>query len=91
MAPTPARGCIALADRKRQAEVTEFCHEVEALEDRGAATMREAITKLFADEGDEAAAWHAMKMRGFYFMQEAVLDHCKRAAHTLEEILLENA
>jgi hypothetical protein len=32
-----------------------------------------------------------MKMRGFYFMQEAVLDNCKRAAKTLEEILLENA
>jgi uncharacterized protein Yka (UPF0111/DUF47 family) len=53
--------------------------------------MRQAITQLFEKEGDETAAWHAMKMRGFYFMQEAVLDHCKRAARTLEEILLENA
>ncbi|MBK6648405.1 MAG: hypothetical protein IPG42_00995 [Betaproteobacteria bacterium] len=53
--------------------------------------MRRAVTQLFEKEGDEAAAWHAMKMRGFYFMQEAVLDSCKRAGRTLEEIVLENA
>jgi len=84
------RAVVALADRKRQAEVTAICHEIEALEDRGAATMREAITKLFAVEGDEAAAWHAMKMRRFYTAQEDVLYNCKRAAHTIEEIVLEN-
>ena len=84
------RAVVALADRRRQAEVTALCHEVEALEDRGAATMREAITKLFAVEGDEAAAWHAMKMRRFYTAQEDVLYNCKRAAHTIEEIVLEN-
>ena len=61
------------------------------IEARAVEVMRLAITHLFEKEGDEAAAWHAMKMRGFYFMQEAVLDHCKRAAKTLEEILLENA
>ena len=83
------RAVVALADRKRQAEVTELCHEVEALEDRGAATMREAITKLFAVEGDDAAAWHAMKMRRFYTAQEDVLYNCKRAAHTIEEIVLD--
>ncbi len=53
--------------------------------------MRRAVTQLFEKEGDEAAAWHAMKMRGFYFMQEEVLDNCKRAGRTLEEIVLENA
>ena len=83
------RAVVALADRKRQAEVTELCHEVEALEDRGAATMREAITKLFAVEGDDAAAWHAMKMRRFYTSPEEVLYNCKRAAHTIEEIVLD--
>jgi uncharacterized protein Yka (UPF0111/DUF47 family) len=60
------------------------------MEDRAAAVMREAITKLFAVEGDEAAAWHAMKMRRFYTAQEDVLYNCKRAAHTIEEIVLEN-
>ena len=52
---------------------------------------REAVTKLFREEGDEQAAWHAMKMRRFYFTQVAVLDGCKRAGRTIEEILLENA
>ncbi len=84
------RAVTALADRHRYAEATAICHEIEALEDRGAATMREAITRLFAVEGDEAAAWHAMKMRRFYTAQEDVLYNCKRAAHTIEEIVLEN-
>lgn len=53
--------------------------------------MRDAVTKLFEHEGDEAAAWHALKMRGFYFTQEEVLRGCKRAAKTIEEILLENS
>ena len=33
-----------------------------------AEVMRQAITQLFEKEGDETAAWHAMKMRGFYFL-----------------------
>ena len=44
-----------------------------------------------AFEGDEQAAWHAVKMRRFYFTQAAVLDGCRRAAKTIDEILVENA
>ena len=84
------RAVTALADRRRQDEVTVVCQEIEAMEDRAAAIMREAITKLFAVEGDESAAWHAMKMRRFYTAQEDVLYNCKRAAHTIEKIVLEN-
>ena len=36
------RAVVALADRKRQAEVTALCHEVEALEDRGVARDEDA-------------------------------------------------
>ena len=82
---------IALEGRERVPEILKQCQEVDDIEARAVEVMRLAITQLFEKEGDEAAAWHAMKMRGFYFMQEAVLDHCKRAARTLEEILLENA
>jgi uncharacterized protein Yka (UPF0111/DUF47 family) len=85
------RAVIALEGRERVPEILKQCQEVEDIEARAVEVMRLAITQLFEKEGDEAAAWHAMKMRGFYFMQEAVLDHCKRAARTLEEILLENA
>ena len=85
------RAVIALADRSGGAEIVEQCQEVDDIEARAGEIMREAVTQLFEHEGDEAAAWHAMKMRGFYFTQEAVLDHCRRAARTIEEILLENA
>jgi len=85
------RAVIALADREQAAQIAVLCPQIDALESQASALMREAITKLFREEGDEQAAWHAMKMRRFYFTQVAVLDGCKRAAHTMEEILLENA
>lgn len=85
------RAVIALADREQAAQIAVLCPQIDALESQASTLMREAITKLFREEGDEQAAWHAMKMRRFYFTQEAVLDGCKRAAHTMEEILLENA
>ncbi len=85
------RGVIALADREQAAQIAVLCPQIDALESQASALMRDAITKLFREEGDEQAAWHAMKMRRFYFTQVAVLDGCKRAAHTMEEILLENA
>lgn len=86
------RAVITLADRSREQEsLIEFCREVDLIEGVAAQAMREAVTKLFEHEGDEAAAWHAMKMRGFYFTQEEVLRGCKRAAKTIEEILIENS
>ena len=86
------RAVISLADRNRgQAALIEFCIEVDKIEGVAVEAMRAAVTKLFEHEGDEAAAWHALKMRGFYFTQEEVLRGCKRAAKTIEEILLENS
>jgi uncharacterized protein len=85
------RAVIALADRKGGLKVRQECGEVDALDARAGKTMREAVTQLFAVEGDEQAAWHAMKMRRFYFRQAKVLDRCRRTARTIEEILLENA
>lgn len=85
------RAVIALADREQAPQIAALCPEIDALCSQANKVMREAITKLFREEGDEAAAWHAMKMRRFYFTQDAVLTGCKRAAHTMEEILLENA
>ena len=85
------RAVIALSDREQAPRLAVLCPQIDALESQASDLMREAITKLFREEGDEQAAWHAMKMRRFYFTQVAVLHGCKRAAHTLEEILLENA
>lgn len=85
------RAVVAMADRQRNAETVAYCREIEALESRSSLLMRDAVRKLFEKEGDDDAAWHAMKMRRFYFAQEAVLDGCKRTARTVEEILIENA
>ena len=85
------RAVIALSDREQAPRLAVLCPQIDALESQASDLMREAITKLFREEGDEQAAWHAMKMRRFYFTQVAVLHGCKRAAHTMEEILLENA
>ena len=73
------------------AVIVEQCRDIDAFESMASTTMREAVTHLFLHEGDEAAAWHAVKMRRFYFTQAAVLDGCRRAAQTIEEILIENA
>lgn len=86
-----SRAVNALGERNRAADVVAQCREIDAIETRCSAVMRDAVTRLFETEGDEQAAWRAMKLRGFYFAQEAVVDHCKRAAQTIEEILLENA
>ena len=85
------RAVVALEDRQGGPRIIELCAEIDDIENRASTTMREAVTNLFKEEGDEQAAWHAMKMRRFYFMQESVLDACRRAAKTIEEILLENA
>ena len=85
------RAVVALADRNGGAVILAQCRDIDDLEARASATMREAVTQLFSHERDEQAAWHAVKMRRFYFTQAAVLDGCRRAAKTIGEILLENA
>lgn len=82
---------VALAERNGAAKVLQKCREIDVLEARANATMSEAVTELFAREGDDQAALHAIKMRHFYFRQAKVLDRCRRVAGTIEEILLENA
>lgn len=86
-----SRAVVALGERQREQEIVRQCKKVDNIEERASEVMRLAVTQLFAHEGDEEAAWHAMRMRDFYFRQEAVLDSAKRAAKTLEEILIENA
>lgn len=85
------RAVTTLAERDRTSDTINYCREIEAIESRSSIAMQEAVRKLFETEGDEQAAWHAMKMRLFYFSQEEVLDDCKRAARTIEEIIIENA
>jgi len=85
------RGAVAaLADRKGAATVLRECAAIDVLAARGSAAMREAVTELFAREGDEQAALHAIRMHNFHFRQAKVLSRCRRVARTIEEVVLEN-
>lgn len=85
------KAVLALGERNTNGQLLQLCKEIDELEGLAQEAMRQAVTRLFQEEGDEDAAWNAMKMRRFYFTQEAVLSGCKRAAKTIEEIILENA
>lgn len=82
------RAVIALADPKRNKEAVALCLEIEDIENKADIVLKQAITRLFQDDGD---IWHAVKMREFYFLQETVLDDCQEVARTIEEILIENS
>lgn len=98
MASLAADACLrlnkavsVLGERNPGPQVIQLCQEIDALEAAAQTAMQQAVTLLFKEEGDDQAALHAMKMRRFYFTQEAVLSGCKRTAKTIEEILIENA
>jgi uncharacterized protein len=77
-----------LSEKRATAQVIALCKEIDAIETEVDRVERQAVTKLFANGG---SPWTAMKMRAFYALQESVLDCCKDAAKTIEEILIENS
>lgn len=78
----------ALGDKNRDREAVSLCQEIDEIESKADAVLKQAVTRLFRDGND---IWAAMKMREFYFLQESVLDCCEDAAQTIEEILIENS
>ncbi len=82
------RAVIALGDKDRSQETVDLCKAIDQIEAKADKVLRTAITKLFKDGGD---VWAAMKLKEFYVLQEAVIDHCDEAAKTIEEILIENS
>ncbi len=78
----------ALPDKRSVDKIIAACKEIDAIETRADTVERQAVTKLFENGG---SPWTAMKMREFYALQESVLDRCKDAAKTIEEILIENS
>ncbi|HMV05186.1 MAG TPA: DUF47 family protein [Accumulibacter sp.] len=85
------RAIASLKERERNQETVNLCVEIERIEEKSVAVIYKAIKALFDAEGDERAAMRAMRMRQFYSLQEKVLRATKKAAQTLEEILLQNA
>jgi len=85
------RAIASLKERERNQETVNLCVEIERIEEKSVAVIYKAIKALFDAEGDDRAAMRAMRMRQFYSLQEKVLRATKKAAQTLEEILLQNA
>ncbi len=85
------RAVIALADRDRSQETVDLCQEIDRLESKADKLRQKAIRKIFEEEGDDDAVWHAIRMKELYTLLEIVIDSCKRAGKTIEEILIENA
>lgn len=82
------RAMIALGDHERRQETNELCKSIDQIEAKADKVLKNAITKLFKEGGD---IWMAVKLKEFYELQEAVIDHCDEAAKTIEEILIENS
>jgi uncharacterized protein len=85
------RAVVALADKDRSQETVDLCQEIDRLEAKADKLRQKAIRKIFEEEGDDEAVWRAIKMQELYKLLEAVIDSTKRAAKTVEEILIENA
>jgi uncharacterized protein len=82
------RAVIALGDNDRSKETMDLCKAIDQVESKADKVMRNAITKLFKEGGD---VWMAVKLKDFYRLQDAVIDHCDQAAKTIEQILIENS
>ena len=82
------RAVIALGDNERSKETMNLCKAIDQIESKADKILRNAITRLFKEGGD---VWAAIKLKEFYVLQEAVIDHCDEAAKTIEEILIENS
>jgi predicted phosphate transport protein (TIGR00153 family) len=82
------RAVIALGDNTRSKETMDLCKTIDQIESKADRVMRNAITNLFREGGD---VWTAVKLKDFYKLQDAVIDHCDVAAKTIEEILIENS
>jgi predicted phosphate transport protein (TIGR00153 family) len=82
------RAVIALGDNERSKETMDLCKAIDQIESKADKVMRNAITKLFKEGGD---VWMAVKLKDFYRLQDAIIDHCDEAAKTIEQILIENS
>jgi uncharacterized protein len=82
------RAVIALGDNDRSKETMDLCKAIDQVESKADKVMRNAITKLFKEGGD---VWVAVKLKDFYRLQDAIIDHCDQAAKTIEQILIENS
>jgi uncharacterized protein len=68
--------------------LTEFCVEINSLENEADRVCHETISKLFQDEKDPI---QLIKLKEIYEILELVTDKCENAANILESVVLKNA
>lgn len=83
------RAVFALGDNDRSKETMDLCKTIDQIEAKADKVMRNAITRLFKEEDGDVLT--VVKLKDFYRLQDAIIDHCDEAAKTIEQILIENS
>ena len=58
--------CWRLPDKTRGQETLDLCKEIDRIEHEVDTLRKRAIKAMFEQEGDDAAAWRAIKLRELY-------------------------
>ena len=85
------RAVVALADKDRSQGDGGPVRRDRPPRIQGRQAAPEGCAQDLRDRGDDDAVWQAIKMQEIYKLLETVIDSCKRAGKTIEEILIENA
>jgi predicted phosphate transport protein (TIGR00153 family) len=65
-----------------------ICEEIDGLESQADKVMRDAISRLFREEGDVR---QLIKLKAVYESLESATDKCQDVANVIESVVLENA
>ena len=83
------RTAVGLLKNVKDAEaILKTCQEIDRLESEADKVMRDAISRLFREEGDVR---QLIKMRTIYELLETITDRCEDVANLIEGIVLENS
>jgi uncharacterized protein Yka (UPF0111/DUF47 family) len=82
------KAVLEMRDFKNRDKIQKHCIEINRLENEGDSKLRNAITKLFAEEKDPI---NIIKWKEIYENIEMAIDRCEDVANVIEGIVLKNA
>ncbi|MGC9043606.1 MAG: DUF47 domain-containing protein [Myxococcota bacterium] len=82
------KAVLEMRDFKNREKIQKHCIEINRLENEGDSRLRNAITKLFAEEQDPI---NIIKWKEIYENIEMAIDRCEDVANVIEGIVLKNA
>lgn len=82
------RAVTQLDEKTKHEHISDFCVEINSLENEADLVCREAIADLFENEKDPI---NLIKWKAIYENLETVTDKCEDAANILESIIVKNA